>query len=74
MIPCTVERHYTALLVTFADGSDLLLQDSDDQKQFACYCGLLEVPPEGVDDWPEWGDIDPTDIAHCPDYYWELAA
>lgn len=76
MIPCTVENHHSALLVTFEDGSDMVLQSDYDQVAFCVDCGLIKAPS----DWdgrpstvPEWVDCDPTDITECPDHYKEQA-
>ena len=57
MIKCTVEDHYTALLVSFEDGKTLLIQPDLDQYAFIQDCG--------VDDW--------QDIEECPDEYYDMA-
>lgn len=60
MTSCTVEWHYGALLVTFDDGSDLLLQTDSDIRAFCKSCGE---------------DVDTAeDITSCPDEYHGLAS
>lgn len=57
-IPCQVERHHGALLVTFDDGSSILLQTEDDIHAFMTDCGVdPDSEPEYIDACPpEWGD------------------
>jgi hypothetical protein len=77
MVPCSVETHYGAWLVTFDDGASVLLQSDYDQAAFAVSCGAIDAPA----DWdgspsrlsPSWWDFDPGDIDQCPDDYRELA-
>ena len=68
MIPCNVEWHYTALLVTFPDraGRSLLLQSDHDRASFTRSCGATTTDdPASV----EFADCDPTGIRECPDDY-----
>lgn len=58
-IPCTVEYHYSAVLVKFRDGKSLLLQSDIDQEEFAQNCGY------------EVGVID--EIEECPEEYYDVA-
>jgi hypothetical protein len=76
-VPCTVESHFCAWLVTFDDGSTLLLQTDFDQAAFAVNCGVIQAPPDW-DGLPSalgsaWADFSPEDIAYCPDDYRDLA-
>jgi len=64
-IPCTVEWYHSAFLVTFEDGTDILLQSDWEQAAFVVDCGLIVAP----DNWdgcpstlPDWADCDPTEI------------
>lgn len=78
-VPCEVEEHCTAWLVTFEDGRTLLLQTDYDQASFAVACGVVDSTP----DWdgrpstlpePEqFYSLDCTDITHCPDCYLDIA-
>lgn len=77
MIPCTVESHYSAWLVTFDDGAALLLQTDYDQAAFAVACGIICAPPDW-DGLPSnlgdaWIEADPSAIDWCPDDYRALA-
>lgn len=49
MVPCSVESHHGAWLVTFDDGSTLLLQSDYDQAAFAVACGVIHAPAEWVE-------------------------
>ena len=76
-IPCMVEEHFGAWLVTFDDGLTLLLQSDCDQAAFAVNCAAITAPdswgstPSTLGD--DWLYLEPGDIGHCPDEYWELA-
>ena len=76
-IPCAVEEHFGAWLVTFDDGRTLLLQSDWDQAAFAVNCGAITAPdswdgtPSKLGD--DWLYLEPDDIDGCPDEYWELA-
>ena len=77
MVSCSVETHYGAWLVSFDDGSSLLLQSDYDQAAFAVNCGAIPAP-EDWDGTPStlgraWEDFSPEDIGWCPDDYLELA-
>ena len=77
MVACSVESHYSAWLVTFDDGSTLLLQSDFDQAAFAVHCGAIKAP-DGWDGLPsklgqDWADFDPSTISYCPDDYLDLA-
>jgi hypothetical protein len=77
MVPCTVESHYCAWLVTFDDRSSLLLQSDYDQAAFAVNCGAIEAPADW-DGQPSrlgsaWVDFDLDAITACPDDYLDLA-
>jgi hypothetical protein len=73
MIPCKVEWHHSALLVTFVDGSDVLLQVDSDKAAFCASCGTYPA----FDSWhgisPIMTEWDPTEIFQCPDDYLEVA-
>ena len=77
MIPCSVQTHFGAWLVTFRDNASLLLQADYDQAAFACHCGVITAP----DDWDgspskldsDWDNIDPTEITECPNEYRSVA-
>jgi hypothetical protein len=78
MVPCSVETHYGAWLVSFEDGSSLLLQADYDQAAFAVNTGAFPAPVDrdGTPSrlGPAWEDFSPEDIAWCPDDYFELAS
>jgi len=77
MVPCTVEGHYSAWLVTFDNGATLLLQSDYDQAAFAVACGAVSAPA----DWdgtpsalgPAWAALEPSAIEWCPDDYLDVA-
>src|SRR5262249_36783349 len=67
---CSVEAYLSAWLVTFDDGSTLLLQSDYDQAAFAVACGAIQAPPDW-DGLPSklgeaWGDFDASSIVECP--------
>jgi hypothetical protein len=76
-VPCSVETHYGAWLVTFDSGETLLLQTDWDQAAFAVSCGAIDAP----EDWdgcpsklgPDWASFDPSTIDACPDDYRDTA-
>jgi hypothetical protein len=78
MVPCRVEWHGPALLVTLDDGRDILLQSDWDQVAFCVNCGLFTSEqlehyngsPSDLGD--AWVDCDPTLIEACPEEYAEL--
>ena len=58
-VNCTVEYHYSAVLVKFEDGKSLLIQVDTDQEAFAQDCGT---------------EIDCiTEIESCPVEYYDIA-
>ena len=59
MVKCTVEYHYSAVLVTFEDGKTLLIQADYDQEEFAHNCG---TEPSCI-----------TEIEECPEEYYNVA-
>ena len=59
MVNCTVEYHYSAVLVEFDDGKTLLIQEQADQEEFAQNCGT------------EVSCI--TEIESCPEEYYDIA-
>lgn len=78
MVPCEVEEHHTAWLVTFEDGKDILLQSDYDQAAFAASSADAEGnpivnAPEGWDGTPSslpgWENVSPEDIAYCLEDY-----
>ena len=77
MVPCCVETHFGAWLVTFDNGATLLLQSDYDQAAFAVSCGAVQAPP----DWDgspsnlgeDWACFDPSTINACPDEYLTVA-
>ena len=78
MVACSVETHYGAWLVTFDNGSTLLLQSDYDQAAFAVNCGAIQAPS----DWDgapsklpadSWACFDPSNINYCPDDYLDVA-
>ena len=77
MVPCSVETHFSAWLVTFDDSSTLLLQSDYDQAAFAVHCGVVKAPA----DWDglpsklgeDWVSLDPSTICWCPDDYLDAA-
>ena len=77
MVPCSVEEHFSAWLVTFDDASTILLQSDYDQAAFAVNCGAIDAPedwsgcPSGLGE--DWSGFDPSAIDACPDCYLELA-
>lgn len=82
MVPCEVERHHTAWLVVFDDGSDMLFQTDYDQAAFASSSAdaegnpVVDVPPEwdgSPSSLPGFHDIDPSDIAYCLSDYKDQA-
>jgi hypothetical protein len=58
-MPCTVEYHFSAVIVRFKDGKSLLLQSDIDQEEFAQNCG------------EEVSNID--EIEECPAEYYDVA-
>jgi len=77
MVSCSVETHFGAWLVSFDDGSTLLLQSDYDQAAFAVSTGAIQAP-EGWDGLPsklgeEWVSFDPSTIDSCPDEYLDAA-
>jgi hypothetical protein len=60
-VPCTVNWHYTALLVTFENGNNLLLQVDTDQNSFIEACGR------------RYNRHNAGMIQYCPDDYYALA-
>lgn len=73
---CEVENYMGSLMVTFEDGSSLLLQSDWDQASFCDSCGLFSKrTPDGEDSVhnPDWPDCDPTSIWYCPDEYLDQA-
>jgi len=65
MIKCTVEYHYSALLVKFEDGKSLLIQVDYDQHQFVQDCGI-----SCSFDSSEWMI---ETIEECPEEYYDVA-
>jgi L-asparaginase II len=59
MVNCTVEYHFSAVLVRFEDGKSLLIQVDTDQEAFAHSCGT------------ELSCI--TEIESCPSDYYDIA-
>jgi len=59
MVKCTVEHHFSAVIVRFTDGKSLLIQGGDDQEAFAQDCGT------------ELSCI--TDIERCAAEYYDFA-
>lgn len=77
MVPCTVESHYSAWLVTFDNTASLLLQSDYDQAAFAVACGAIAAAPDW-DGTPSalgdaWAALEPSAIEWCPDDYLALA-
>jgi hypothetical protein len=77
MVPCEVETHFGAWLVTFDGGETLLLQTDYDQAAFAVSCGAIQAPAEW-DGLPsklgkDWACFDPSTIDGCPDEYLDVA-
>lgn len=82
MVPCRVENHHTAWLVSFpAKRLDCLLQSDWDQSVFLSRSldsrgkPLVATPR----DWdgrpstlPGFGEVDESDIRYCPDDYLDL--
>ena len=68
MTTCKVENHYSAMLVTFEDGTDLLLQGDSEQHGFAQDCGLMPLDSQIED----MANYDLTDIEECPEVYYDL--
>ena len=74
MVPCSVETHYGAWLVTFDNDASLLLQTDFDQAAFAVNCGVIQAPPDW-DGFPSklppdvWASFDPSTITVCPNDY-----
>ena len=58
MIKCKVENHHSAILVTFEDGSNLLIQPDFEQFGFGQDCGLIPL----MNNIESMGDYDLTDI------------
>lgn len=77
MVPCTVQMHQGAMLVTFDDGRDLLLQADYEQADFCLACGLLDQDLGSADRLGDlmaaFADCDPTGIEFCPEEYLEAA-
>lgn len=71
---CEVENYMGSLMVTFEDGSSLLLQSDYEQASFCDSCGLFshETQGDSVHN-PDWPDCDPTSIWYCPDDYLDQA-
>ena len=58
MVNCTVEYHYSAVLVMFEDGKTLLVQEQSDQEEFAQNCGTeVSCITEIEECTPEYYDI-----------------
>lgn len=77
LVPCSVTTHCGSYLVTFKNGSRLLLQDGCDQATFAVDCGFIDAPTNwngAPSSLPGWGDRELCDIRGCPGQYAELAA
>lgn len=76
-VACSVEEHCCAWLVTFDDGSTLLLQTDYDQAAFAVACGAVQAPADW-DGLPSklreaWTEFDASSIEQCPDCYLDVA-
>ena len=78
MVSCSVEHHHGAWLVSFDDGTSLLLQSDYDLASFAVSCGAVAArcdwdgSPSKLNE-DAWGSLDPTTITACPSEYRDLA-
>jgi hypothetical protein len=77
MVNCTIEHHYSSIIVHFDDGKSTLIQSDYDQAAFAVNCGLIQAPQDW-DGCPDklgqaWIDCDLEDIENCPEEYYSMA-